>query len=54
MDVLFANSWQDSIQRFRSPFVFRGVAHVDFDLCSGLLRLARSSDAARRLEPQLP
>jgi hypothetical protein len=51
MDLLFADSWQEPLQRFRSPFVFRGLSHVDFDLRSGLLRLAGRPEEARRLEP---
>jgi hypothetical protein len=53
MDILFADSWQEPIQRFRSPFVFRGLSYVNFDLRSGLLRLAGSTREARRLEPHL-
>jgi hypothetical protein len=53
MEILFADSWQEPIQRFRSPFVFRGTPQTEFDLRSGLLRLARSSQEARRLEPHL-
>ena len=53
MDLLFSDSWQEEIQRFRSPFVFRGISHRDFDLQSGILRLAGTSEEARRLEPHL-
>jgi hypothetical protein len=41
------------LQRFRSPFVFRGSPFVSFDLRSGLLRLARGPAEARQLEPHL-
>src|SRR5581483_1852630 len=53
IDLLFADSWQEPIQRFRSPFVFRGVPCLDFDLRSSLLRLSGSPQEARRLEPHL-
>lgn len=53
IDLLYADSWFEPIQRFRSPFVFRGSACATFDLRSGLLRIAGSSKEARRLEPHL-
>lgn len=53
IEALYANSWMEPLQRFRSPFVFRGMSRVEFDLCSGLLRLAGNPDDARRLEPHL-
>ena len=53
IDLLYADSWFEPIQRFRSPFVFRGVPCATFDLRSGLLRIAGSPKEARRLEPHL-
>jgi hypothetical protein len=53
IERLYADSWMEPIQRFRSPFVFRGMSRVGLDLQSGLLRLARNADEARRLEPHL-
>jgi hypothetical protein len=53
IETLYADSWMESLQRFRSPFVFRGMSRVGFDLRSGLLRLAGGADEARRLEPHL-
>lgn len=53
IDLLYADSWFEPLQRFRSPFVFRGSPFVSFDLRSGLLRLARGPEEARQLEPHL-
>lgn len=53
IDLLYADSWFEPIQRFRSPFVFRGVPCAAFDLRSGLLRIAGTAAEARRLEPHL-
>jgi hypothetical protein len=38
-DLLFAESWQESLGRFRSPLAFRGGADARADLKSGLLKL---------------
>lgn len=38
-EVLFAESWQESLGRFRSPLAFRGAADARADLRTGLLRL---------------
>ncbi len=38
-DLLFADSWQESMGRFRSPLAFRGGADSSADLRSGLLKL---------------
>ncbi len=53
IDQLYAGSWIESLQRFRSPYVFRGMSRTSFELRSGLLRLAGNSGEARRLEPHL-
>jgi hypothetical protein len=53
IELLYADSWFEPLQRFRSPFVFRGSPIVSFDLRSGLLRLARGPAEARQLEPHL-
>lgn len=53
LEMLYADSWFEPLQRFRSPFVFRGSPFVSFDLRSGLLRLARGPAEARQLEPHL-
>lgn len=38
-EVLFAESWNSALLRFRSPFVFRGLSHVDYSLQTTLARL---------------
>ncbi|HVO60622.1 MAG TPA: FRG domain-containing protein [Terriglobales bacterium] len=53
IDLLYADSWFEPLQRFRSPFVFRGSPFVSFDLRSSLLRLAGGPAEARQLEPHL-
>ena len=46
VDLLFADAWNDSIGRFRSPFAFRGQCGPSDDLSSGLVRLAAGRDVA--------
>jgi hypothetical protein len=53
IELLYADSWFEPLQRFRSPFVFRGTPFVGFDLRSSLLRLAGGPAEARQLEPHL-
>ena len=38
-DELFLGSWNESIQRFRSPFVFRGLSDCSYRLVTSLMRL---------------
>ena len=38
-DVLFEGSWNDTIRRFRSPFVFRGLSDSSYRLQTSLKRL---------------
>lgn len=47
LDALYADSWRPDLQRFRSPFAFRGLSIADHPLSSSLVRLAGSSDTAR-------
>ena len=49
VDQLFEGSWNPDLQRFRSPFAFRGLACVDHALSSSLVRLAGAADT-RTLE----
>jgi len=46
LDLLFADAWNETIGRFRSPFAFRGQSIVGDNLTSGLLRLAAGRDPA--------
>ena len=38
-EELFRGSWNPGIQRFRSPFVFRGLSDKDYRLKTSLMRL---------------
>ncbi|MGF1531457.1 MAG: FRG domain-containing protein [Puniceicoccaceae bacterium] len=38
-ELCFADSWNDSLRRYRSPFVFRGVGHSTDILETSLMRL---------------
>jgi len=49
-ELLFADSWRDRLQRFRSDFAFRGRARPDEPLVPSLVRLGGET---RRLETHL-
>lgn len=53
IDELYDSSWDHSIERFRSPFVFRGMGRCGTGLCSSLVRLAAGRDDVARLEGHL-
>jgi hypothetical protein len=53
IDELYKESWDRSIERFRSPFVFRGMGHAGSDLRSTLVRLASDRNDLARLEGHL-
>jgi FRG domain-containing protein len=44
LDALYAGSWNPSLERFRSPFAFRGLPCADHSLSSSLVRLAGKAD----------
>ena len=44
LDALYAGSWNPSLERFRSPFAFRGLSCATHTLSSSLTRLAGSGD----------
>jgi len=50
LDALYAGSWNHDLQRFRSPYAFRGHAHLDHRLASSLVRLAGQNADVYRLE----
>jgi hypothetical protein len=50
VDELYEGSWNGELQRFRSPFAFRGVSSASHNLASSLVRLARDRADIRRLE----
>ena len=48
--TLYEGSWSDELQRFRSPFAFRGMERRDHPLASSLVRLAEPGADINRLE----
>jgi len=50
LDALYEGSWSEGLQRFRSPFAFRGIARPDRTLASSLVRLAEPGADIDRLE----
>jgi hypothetical protein len=52
LDALYEGSWNADLQRFRSPYAFRGMGCADHSLASSLVRLARGADV-KRLEMAL-
>jgi hypothetical protein len=53
LDALYDGSWNAGLQRFRSPFAFRGLSRVDHTLSSSLVRLAVGRADPHRLEVAL-
>lgn len=53
LEALYADSWNPSIRRYRSPFAFRGLSRADHSLSSSLVRLAGGRADAARLEMAL-
>jgi hypothetical protein len=51
--ALYDGSWNGELQRFRSPYVFRGDGRADCGLSSRLVRLAGDRADIRRLEQAL-
>jgi hypothetical protein len=49
-EALFQDSWDKKINRYRSPYVYRGMYNKDFDLKTSLMRLG---GAYEQLEPHL-
>jgi hypothetical protein len=50
LEQLYEKSWNPELQRYRSPYAFRGLAHVDHDLSNSLARLARGHPDIAKLE----
>jgi hypothetical protein len=44
IDALFDRSWNPELERFRSPFAFRGLSSTALDLSTSLCRLAEQGD----------
>ena len=53
VDELYEGSWNSDLQRFRSPFAFRGLASTEHSLKSTLVRLAAGRADVHRLEASL-
>jgi hypothetical protein len=50
LEQLYDKSWNQELQRFRSPYAFRGLARTDHDLSNSLSRLARGHPDIAKLE----
>ena len=53
IEMLFAGSWNPALQRFRSPYAFRGLASAEHHLSNSLLRLAAGRASMTTLEQSL-
>jgi hypothetical protein len=53
IDELYRDSWDARIERFRSPFVFRGVRDASSLLTTSLMRLGDSHENLARIERHL-
>lgn len=47
LEALYDGSWNPALQRFRSPFAFRGLSNATHGLASSLVRLAGNADIDR-------
>jgi FRG domain len=47
LERLYEGSWNADLQRFRSPFAFRGLASVNHELSNSLVRLAGGEDITK-------
>lgn len=47
-DLLFTNTWDDRINRYRSSFIYRGVTDANFPLQSSIQRLGGPYDKLER------
>ena len=50
LEALYEGSWNPDLQRFRSPFAFRGMPRATHSLSSSLVRLAGARANIRRVE----
>jgi FRG domain-containing protein len=50
IEDLYAGSWNPELQRFRSPFAFRGLSLANHSLSSSLVRLSSGASDTARLE----
>lgn len=47
-ELLYKDTWDDTIGRYRSPFVYRGLSDKDFELISSLIRLGGNYKSLER------
>jgi hypothetical protein len=50
LEQLYAQSWNESLGRFRAPFAFRGLPDINQTLASSLLRLAGAHPDLEKIE----
>ena len=50
IEMLFAGSWNAELQRFRSPYAFRGLACTEHHLSNSLLRLSAGNASITTLD----
>jgi hypothetical protein len=53
LEQLYEGSWNPDLQRFRSPYAFRGLSCIDHDLSTSLSRLAGPDADIAKLEHSL-
>lgn len=53
LEQLYEGSWNADLQRFRSPYAFRGLSCVDHDLSTSLARLAGADGDISKVEHSL-
>jgi hypothetical protein len=53
IDELYRDSWDRGLDRFRSPFVFRGVCDAASELTTSLMRLGDGREDLSRIERHL-
>ncbi len=53
MDEVYKESWDEGIERFRSPYVYRGSPDARSDLSTSLMRLAAGYKKLARLESHI-
>jgi hypothetical protein len=50
LELLYMEAWRPEINRFRSPYVFRGLSDADYPLVTSLARLGGNY---AQMEPHL-
>jgi FRG domain len=53
LEELYRDSWDPSIERFRSPYVFRGLSNSGCELTTRLVRLGAGHEDLSKLEGHL-